>query len=262
METNNYKKIDPILDHLKREFSERRRRRPNYSLRAFANFLNIDQSLLSKLINGNRRLSRQLKAQIIDKLGMNPTQFESSNNMYQIYGTENFKKIDNVFHVISDWYHFAILEYLKINDASHSPEEIAKRFNLHLFEVEVAIDRLIHLDFLERSGEKLVLKSPNNSWAQLCKTNSAKQKYQKKILEKSTEALEDIDINLRDHSSLTVAISKSRMMEFKEKIKQMRAELADFFQMPDEANLDEVYQLSISLFPLTKINLNKKGEKP
>jgi hypothetical protein len=55
-----------------------------------------------------------------------------------------------------------------------------------------------------------------------------------------------------------VAINPKRLPEFKEKLKQVRMELAEFFQPDGEQNLDEVYQLTLSFFPLTNF---KSGEQ-
>lgn len=59
---------------------------------------------------------------------------------------------------------------------------------------------------------------------------------------------------------MTVAINTQRLPEFKDKLKEMRKVLADFFQADGEKNLDEVYQLTVSFFPLTRIDKSKKGE--
>ena len=55
----------------------------------------------------------------------------------------------------------------------------------------------------------------------------------------------------RPYLALTIAIDKERLPEFKEKLKAIRYELADFFQPEGNSNLNEVYQLTMALFPLT-----------
>jgi len=57
---------------------------------------------------------------------------------------------------------------------------------------------------------------------------------------------------LREHGSLTVAINKKRMPEFKEKLRIFRMEIGDFLQ--EDGEFDEVYQFTCSLFPLTEIS--------
>jgi hypothetical protein len=43
---------DPFSDFITKKFNEKRQRNPSYSIRAFAKFLEVDQSSLSKAIKG------------------------------------------------------------------------------------------------------------------------------------------------------------------------------------------------------------------
>ena len=71
------------------------------------------------------------------------------------------------------------------------------------------------------------------------------------LIEKS---LESTPLDKQDFSMVTVAISKAKLPEAKARIKAFRRELAAFL---DAGSKDEVYNLSMYLFPLTK---NLKGE--
>ncbi|MGE3975681.1 MAG: DUF4423 domain-containing protein, partial [Bdellovibrionales bacterium] len=66
------------------------------------------------------------------------------------------------------------------------------------------------------------------------------------------QALETVPMSQRDQSSMTMAIDTSLMDAAKEKIKNFRRELCDFFQKENNPR-NAVYQLTISLCPLTKI---------
>ena len=86
-------------------------------------------------------------------------------------------------------------------------------------------------------------------------SSSALRNLQKSILELSEKALSNLPRTKRDHTSTTVAMNKNDLPEVKEKIKKFRFELVEFIEREQVAP-DEVFQLAISIFPLTNI-----GEK-
>ena len=53
---------------LKQELSSRQAKNPQYSLRAFARFLNVDPSYLSKVLHGSRCFSDKTCQEILAKL--------------------------------------------------------------------------------------------------------------------------------------------------------------------------------------------------
>lgn len=124
-----------------------------------------------------------------------------------------------------------------------------------------AIDRLQRLNFIQMTEGVIKVLSPNTTWTNTKKTSDARKKFQKTLLEKGLDAIDHIPFEQRENGSLTVAINTKRLPEFKEKLKEMRKELAAFFQADDEKNLDEVYQLTVSFFPITKVKNQRTGEK-
>lgn len=61
---------------LKRELNERRKRDPNYSLRAFAKFLDIDDGFLSRVINGKRVMSELMLEKVGARLDLDQKALE------------------------------------------------------------------------------------------------------------------------------------------------------------------------------------------
>ena len=64
-------------------------------------------------------------------------------------------------------------------------------------------------------------------------------------------ALDEIPKAEREHVSNTIAIQKCDVVEVKKKIHSFRFRLSQYLQRKD-VNPDEVYQLAISFFPITK----------
>ncbi len=259
MKSDRSSDLEQFRGALQREFIERAKKNSAYSLRAFAKNLGIDQSFLSKVLKGQRPITANLVATIGPKLGLKPQQVKK----LFTEGTAsmpNFLSLsDDEFDHLSEWHHFAILELSKTVNFNPSPKKMAQRLGLHVEEVRSALARLERLGFIRIADDKLQILAPNTTWTNTSSSTEARRQFQKKLLTKGLEAIEDTPFDLRENGSLTVAINKKRLPEFKEKLRLMRKELADFFQKDNELGLDEVYQLTVALFPLTKIKKEKDG---
>lgn len=246
--------LEQIRVAIQREFIDRARKNPAYSLRAFAKYLEIDQSFLSKLLKGQRPITRELAAAIAPKLGLKINQVAD----IFVNGTTSLTGFlalsEDEFELLAEWHHFAIIELSKTDEFEADPHKIGKRLGIHVEEARDAIERLVRLGFIKVGEGTFKVLSPSTTWSNNQKTSIARKKFQRTLLEKSLEAIDHVPFEFRENGSLTVAINKSRMPEFKEKLKEVRKELSNYFQADDERNLDEVYQLTISFFPVTKIS--------
>lgn len=241
---------DDFLRFLHRELSERLQKNPAYSMRAFARHIDLDQSLLTKVLQGKRRVSSATTKRILDVLGADPAIVDKIMQKTTERAGAYESLEEETFAFIKGWHHFAIMELMKLSSFVPDEDYVAQRLGLHLEVVREALVRLENLGMIRRDANEWVLLKPNNTWASTSKTNEARRQLQKSLLEKSLTAIEEVSVDRRDHSSLTVAIPVNRLPEFKEKIHKMRRELGDHFQ--SQGQLDEVYQLTISFFPLTQ----------
>lgn len=237
---------------LREEFVRRCHSNPRYSLRAYAKQMKVDQSLLSKLLNGKRQASPKVIEHVGHCLGWKPSKIST---LLQT-SSEPFDFIENDhFEVISEWYHFAILELLKTKGCKHDAQWLAGRLSLSSSEIESALERLSRLGYLRRGRKKWEVLSPNNTWANLAATSAAKKNLQRTLSAMSLSALENLEFNQREHASLTVACDAKLLPEIKSKMRQFRLELDKFIASQGQAR--EVYQLTMAFFPLTQ-NPEKK----
>lgn len=82
-----------LASWLDQELLVRREKNPNYSLRAFANFLQIDASSLSKYISGKRNPSDKTIEYLCDKLKANKVQRSILTSKYLMQNPESLGKI-------------------------------------------------------------------------------------------------------------------------------------------------------------------------
>lgn len=161
----------------------------------------------------------------------------------------------DTYTVISDWYHYAILELVRLKNFQPNPAWIAKTLSITVSEVNFAIERLQRLGMLEISKHGWQQKAGQLTTIGSKLTATALRKLQQQILAQATDALNSVPMQQRDQSAMTMSIDSSKIAEAKLRIQKFRRELCEFLEAGD--NCDEVYQLSISLFPISNTGTRK-----
>lgn len=241
---------------LQDELVARCKKNPRYSLRAFAKSLGIYHATLSALIAGRRPLTKKAIKNLAPKILKdsehirNFIEFEEGpETEYNLKETYRELTIDT-FLASSEWYHDAILELVHIKGFNPTPKWIAKRLGITTHEANDAVERLIRLERLKimSSGKWIDISRDSTAIIDSNFTSLAAKKYQMKMLELSKDAVENIDISLRNNTSMTMAIRIQDLEEIKRKIKFFRRSLTKFAQRSGVIP-DEVYSLVISFFP-------------
>jgi uncharacterized protein (TIGR02147 family) len=258
--------MNDFRSRLRQELVDRCKKNPRYSLRTFAAQLGLDASTLSKVLNGKRPIGKKTMLSLGSKIGLSAAELTQSLQMRELAknggatvdpGFEFQALAMDQFTVISEWYHFAILELMQVEGFRTDRKWIAKALGLNQLTVDLALERLARVGMLE------VL--PNGKWKDISAkhttaispdmTTSAQRRLQEQFLEKAIEALNRVPIRERDHTSMTMAADRSRLPEARERIKRFRRSLARF--LSEGEKLDEVLNLNIALFPLTNLNERK-----
>ena len=253
MQNAELKTLDFRL-YLQQELVDKCKANPKYSLRAFARRLKIEPSFLSKVLAGKRAVTPTLISRLAPYLELSPTDLEKFTSPKQDISFQQLT-IDT-FQMISDWYHYAILELMTVEGFENSPKWIAGKLGIKPAEAQAAVERLLRLEMLSLDEEgNLVNTSGNHTTVGNEFTAIAFRKLQKQILDQSKVALEEVPIEFRDQSSMTMAISSSLLPEAKKMLKDFRRNFCSDLQKRDISR-DEVYQLSMSFFPVTKLNKN------
>lgn len=258
MQIENLKHSADFRSYLRSELVRRTKQNPKYSLRAFARSLQVQSGFLSKILLGQRRVTEATIQKFGAKLGLSPKEIEAflqnsdSATVSATAENQDFKQIAyDHFQIISDWYHFAILELAAVQNFEPTAKWISKVLGISLVEAQDAIDRLIRLDYIRvkpkgswelREGFSTTLGTELSA--------SALRKMQKQILEMAILALDNVPVEKRDQTAMTMAIDTSLIPQAKEKITKFRRELCSFLESGKKK--DGVYQLSVSLYPVTQ----------
>jgi len=241
---------------LQTELVDRCRSNPNYSLRSFARSLKVEPSSLSQMINGKRTITNKMKLRLGSALGLSVDQISripvSAEDM-TAKSIPEFQQIllDN-FAMISDWYHYAILELTYVQGFKSDAAWISHRLGITRSEANIAVERLLRLGLLKKNTkDQWVDTSENGELTHLtpAETSDAARKYQSQLLELSKRAIQEVPLQKRNHTSATMCFDNDDLGIAIEAIAKFRKSFAREFQ-PEKAK--DVYQLQISFFPLTK----------
>lgn len=252
---------------LSKELSSRLRRNPRYSLRSFARDLGISSGRLSEILNKRAGISSTKARQIASRLNLSKEEAEifyalvekanarqplrrlaAEKRLDVLKKSFQYKMIDlETFRVISDWYHFAILELTYISDFKSDSRWIAKRLGISEHETQLAIERLLKLGLLLKEKNRLKDANAHLATPSEIPSESIKQ-YHSQILEKAISSLYTQTVDRRDITANTVAIAKKDLPKAKKMIRDFRRRFNR--QMRESSQREDVYCLSLQFFSL------------
>lgn len=253
--------------YLQDELTARCARNPNYSLRSFAKFLEISPSALSAMLHGKRPITHKMKIRLGLKLGLKLQELENlKSNPHgnsHIEATKedhpNFHHLTlDTFSVISEPYHYTLLELMKTKDFKWDNRWISQRIKVTISEVNIAIERLERLGLLERNEKGELIDSTEGFSTDIQEglSSQAQRHFQQKSLQHAMNSIETIPLDFRDNTSITMAIHKKDISKAKQMLKNFRRKFCE--QLESHEDLDEVYQLTLSFVPLTYLSGEKK----
>lgn len=252
---------------IQEEYNFRSKENPAYSLRAFARDLEIGPSQLSEILNEKIGLSSKKAISVARKLGLSDketlifkalVEVEHGRSSQIVEGAQEFLKHhkfgDNFqgltldgFKVISEWHNFAILSCMELDNFDGTVAFIANSLDLPLSETEESVVRMVKMNLVGFKDGKFVptgvmLTTTHNI------ASSALKKFHKGHIAKSLSAIDEVAVELRDITSMTMAIDVDKIPEAKEMIKNFRRQLC---QVMESGKKQEVYNLNIQLIPLS-----------
>jgi uncharacterized protein (TIGR02147 family) len=236
---------------LQRQFTERCKKNPRYSLRAFAKFLSIDPSSLSQILSGKRPLSKKNVQAICQKLSANPQEIKSFGLMKanEIVDADYMQVSLDTFAIISDWYHFAILELTFVSGFKADAKWISKKLSITTEEAKSAVERLKRSGLLLEANGLLVKSSKLLTNRSDVNTSAAHKELQRQIIEKALLAIDECAAEEKDITSMTMAIDISNINKARELTRKYRREMCALLEDGEQT---QVYHLGIQLYPISK----------
>jgi uncharacterized protein (TIGR02147 family) len=265
METQNVYYISKIKEHL----SLRQRLNPHYSLRAYARDLGLHSSTLSQVIKGNRPLPLKDSKEVATKLNLGPKErtlfleslYRTKTKMDEIAIPQNDERfmLDESYHkVIAEWEHFTVETLFEVDGFIPSVSEIAKRLRITENRAEVVLNNLMVCGLIIEDENGVLVKAFPKIRTTEDITSQALKEAHIETIDLGKQKLEEVEVELRDFSSMTIAMDLERMPEVKSIIREFRQKMMALLR---DGKKTDVCQLAIQFYPLTTTE-NKQLKKP
>lgn len=231
-----------IQKKLINEYQNRKAKNSSYSLRAYSRSLGVPVSAISEIITKNRQITIQMGKRILE--GLN----EPTGNICELL-PQNFTSLSlDEFHVVSEWYYFAILSLAETEDFVSDVKWISKRLNVSKIKIEKALQKLTRLDLLTIKDNKYFPTGKSFSTPSEIEDSSLKLHTSDTLLLAKDSLFRD-SVSERDFSTVTMTLDPEYLDEAKKMIKDFRKKLMKKMESKPKK---EVYKLSIQLFPISR----------
>ncbi|OQW48575.1 MAG: hypothetical protein A4S09_04035 [Proteobacteria bacterium SG_bin7] len=261
---------------LKAYYADARVKNPRFSYGAWAKKLHTkDTSTLTKIIKGQRDPGPRLTEQFISYFKFTENEakyFRSMVQLEKLQGESSLrlevldtlgrspkstpaKTVDTAdFANISEWYSFAIRQMTKIRDFQSNTRWISKRLRFGVTEEQVQnmLNTLIRLGFLKiyNHTNTLTTGEPVDTPSDI--PNSHIRKFHLQMLNNAAKSINDIPVEQREFTSLTLAFNSSRLTEAKKLIRKFKSDFDQLMSDKTPEENDSVYQFQVQFFPLTQ----------
>lgn len=236
---------------LKTEFERRSSRNNAYSLRAFAKSLGISHTVLSLVLSGKRKASKNVVHAIVKNIDLQAKQktaLHSKDKQEHVLTLAEFEGI-------SDWVDYAIISLCEEHRMTLAT--LAKRLDVNISRLNLAVERLVALGLLEQNGNYLKA-AKSEIRVPVGKSTAAGREFNRRLLRKAEDSMDLLPFAMRSLTNIIFSMSADDVPFAIERIDEFRRTLSKELEIRNSSNKD-VYALCVQLFPLT--NVEKTEDK-
>ncbi len=253
--------VHPLIEILKNSLHKKKLNRASYSLRAFARDLDIESSLLSKILRGKYVITDKMVRRLLEKLGCHLDEIAGVVKTARDLRVKRLYKKVHLAERVTDlsekqmllmrkWYWPALIELCQLPNFQGDPLWIAEKLKLSLEEVEETISTMIRDGFVveEEGVIRPSIHQPSTFWKP--GTMRELQDLQKDVLRKAIEAVDEVPPELRSQTTLTFRVSKSKLHLITNEIRDFNMRINKLAEISSDLP-DSVYNMTVGLYPLT-----------
>lgn len=245
-----------IQKKLQDSFTEMRVRNPAFSMRAFAKRLDLNPSAVSEILKGKRRVSKKLAQRMLLRVCADGKEAQKILDLFDSQQISDDSRNHSVvpvdqFQMIAGWQHFAIHSLVETKNFKSEPQWIARRLGLRESEVIDALLRMERVGLIEwdRKKKKILQSRPQYATPQDV-ASSALRASHLQDLEMARRKIEEIAVELREFTSVTMGIDSKKIPVAKKMIREFRDKLAGYLETGQQ---DQVYKMCLHFFPLSQM---------
>jgi uncharacterized protein (TIGR02147 family) len=261
----DYDEYRPFLKDL---LEEKNNNRMGLSLRGLARLAGMSPSHLSRALNGQKKLSATSAHRLSVALNQTPEESDRLLSLIELEKTADSQRRSkilkrmsrlsptlsstvslDVFRVIADWYYFALVALTNTRGFRGDSYWIARRLRIKPFEARMALDRLVSLGLIKKTGRsyKAVNDADISTTDDL--SSAAIKENHSQHLSMALRAMHEVPIELREFNNITLAMNPADVP----KAKKMIREFVDRFDQEFKRQpAEEIFQLNLQFYLLSK----------
>lgn len=265
--------------YLRLELENRLRRRPHYSLRAFARDLQMSPAALSDFLGGKAGLSRERSLAVAKRLNLSVDHVDHFCDLvgakharskeersvlrlrarHRVRARSSELALDH-FQTISEWHHLALLELVNLDTKYHSVPAAARALGIKPSVAKAAAERLERLGLLVREGKgRWRTASPSTTVGNQVTPSAAIRSFHRQVLERALIALDEQDISERNFETSFLSIRRADLPEMKAELQRRFVEIMKKYHQRD--GKDALYAMTAQLFRVDSSGKRAKDEK-
>jgi uncharacterized protein (TIGR02147 family) len=265
-------------EFLRDKFMEIKAQRKTFSHRAFAKMAGFNSSnYLMLVMQGKRNLSPEGIIKVSKAIKLKKKEADFFENLVMFCQAKNddeknfyYSRISSnrqyaqarplemeQYDYYSHWCVPVIREMVLLKEFKEDPAWIAKHTvpNVTTQEAEAALKLLLDMNLLVRDEGGKLVQQDRHIRGEDEVSSLAMANFQREMISLAGKSIERTAPEKREISSVTFTISKDRLVQAKEMVREFRSKLAGFLAGEEEG--ETVYQFNMQLFNLTK---KREGE--
>lgn len=220
-----------------------------YSKRAYASKLGISHGALVEIMSGKRNVSIKMAKKLCFQMSLSPKQTDAIICEPKVNSNgEEIEINEDHFFLISDYTYFALINLLKIKSPDHSLQYFAKRLEITEAKAKLVVERLLRLNMIELNPKGFYVRTKTAFKTTDEVLSLSIKAAHRSSLEQSIVKLSDTPIELRDFSTITMAINTKKIPAAKKLLRKFQDDLASLLE---DSKPDEVYSFNMQLVPLS-----------
>jgi uncharacterized protein (TIGR02147 family) len=242
------------------EFEKRNKLNPRYSLRAYAEFLDLDSGTLSQILKGRRKLpkthwmtiSKKLKLKKMEKQSFLQSLWEEQGiDAKNTHFTERSVEVltsEHYFEIITEWEFAAALCLFDVKHFQFTVNGLIEVLGLSSKRANEIYAKLFQYGLVKIINQNVV-RSDQNFESTDDVLSKALQIAHVNEFKIAAEKLQTLDVFEREFTSVTFAGNSKNIKKMKQWIRNKRQEFDRLFE---SKNADQIFQFAIQLYPISK----------
>lgn len=229
---------------------------PSFSLRAFAFKLGLEPSLLSKYFRGERKVSYKMFNRITQNLGLPHDEIQTLSQKYfgkNITDSEYFSSLNaNDISIMDSITYYILLEMRELKGYNPSIKWIANKLGTEINHLRTILNNLVAAGLAQVNNDQMeIIKPRSNSTLMNSSTEDKLKKIQAESIDLAKKALYEVDLEKRMQTTLTFSIDSRQISKYKKVSENFLLKCSELSEKSSKSK-DVVYNLMVSLFPVTK----------